>query len=121
IVIYEYSELVCIDEALDDIAHVKRCELSGLKNSTVLGRIMSGFQRFELVPDTFRSFWQGGHDVANDLQSMVVVFCNVVGHTGGTSVYFSAAEFFRGHNLPGSGFHQRGTAEEDCPLVPDNN
>ena len=57
---------------------------------------------------------------AADVQGVVVVLGEMVGHAGDARVHIGAAEVLGADHLAGGGLHQRRAAEEDGALVPDD-
>ena len=63
---------------------------------------------------------QGGDDVPDDLQGMLIVLGQVVRDAGDPGVHVAAAELLGGDDLADRGLHQRRAAQEDGALVADD-
>ena len=80
----------------------------------------SGFDDGVDVPGGGGRLRQGGDDVADDLEGMLVVLGQVVGDAGDLRVHVAAAEFLGRDDLADRGLHQRRAAQEDGALVADD-
>ena len=57
------------------------------------------------------------HDRAHDLESVLVVFGEMIGDAGDGGMHLSTSELFSGHDLTGRRLHKRWTPKEDGALI----
>ena len=117
VVALELGELAGIDEPADDLADV--VGLVRLRRDhavEILGRHGRRSRRPHRPGRRVRG-WQGGDDVAHDLQGVVVVLGEVVRDPGDRGVQRPAAELLGGDLLADRGLHQRRSAQEDGALL----
>ncbi len=109
-----------VDDAGDDLVHVVGDPRVGGDHVVQRLRGLLGFDGGLDVPRPLRPGTEGGGDVAHDAECVAVVLGEMVGHTRDLRVQVAAAEFLCGDHLTGRSLHERGAAEEDGALVPDD-
>ena len=116
----ELVELAAVDDARDHLAHVVGLPDVGVDDAVdVLGRKPRRNRLAHLQRDALRPV-EVADDPARDRQRMVIVERVVVGDAGHARVDVGAAQLLGRHDLAGRRLHERRTAEEDRPLLLDD-
>ena len=116
----ELIEFAAIDQPRDHLPHVIGIAHVAGDDAIQLRRVVMRFgrrfqrQRRALAPV------QARHDAAADRQGMPIIAGVMVDDAGGAGVDVRAAEVLGRDDLPGRGLHQRRAAEEDGPLLADD-
>src|SRR5690606_20173398 len=117
---FEFGEFAGVDEPCDDFPHVVGGAGVGGDDAVQFRGVGCGGPGFAHVPGGCGPRAEGGDDAADDGEGVCVVVGDVVDDSGDAGVDVAAAEFFRGDDFAGGGFHERGPAEEDGALVADD-
>ena len=117
VVLLELVELAAVHDPRNDLPHVVGAVDVRGDDPVQVRHAQVRLPRGDHVPRRGLLLGQGGHDVPDDLQGVLVVLREVVGHTGGEGVQLTATQLLRGHLLPDGRLHERRAAQEDGALV----
>jgi hypothetical protein len=116
----ELREAAAVDEAGDDLPHVVGRARIGRDDPEQLGGVVRRLLDRDALPGRGGARAERRDDPPDDAQRVRVVVGEVVGHPGRARVQPAATELLRGDDLPGGRLHQRRAAQEDRPLVRDD-
>jgi hypothetical protein len=116
----ELVELGAIDDAGNDLAHVKG--LAGVGGDHTVQLFCCIFRSYRRTNAGARGLFliQVGDRAAGNGQRMQVVLRQMVGHAGEARVHIATAQVFGRHHLAGGGLHQRRATQKDGALVLDD-
>ena len=116
----ELMELRAIDDAGDDLAHIKRLARVHRDHPIQLARLV--FRRLRRLHHARGRLGaiEGDCDLTHQRQCVQIVLRQVIGHTGQAGVHVAAAEVLGADHLAGGGLHQRRTTEKNSALVLDD-
>ena len=109
-----------VDDARDHLAHLERLARVGRDQAVQLARVVERRARLAHVELDPLVLVQVGDDPARQRQRVRVVLGQMVGHARDPGVHVAAAQILGRDHLAGRGLHQRRPAQEDRPLLLDD-
>ena len=117
VVSLELMEGTVIDDSPDHLPDVEGKVYVLWDEPVELLSVLAGRLRSLHRPSRLLRSGQSGHNVSQNLQGVVIILRDMVGHPRFTGVDLGAAELLRGDYLPGGGLHQGRPTQEDRSLV----